>query len=234
MPGRTSGDGRGRAAAARRERILVVLVDRTAREAGIGSAIRDPEAGEPAYSCDSKARRSSAVACSRAWQQYGVGVDSAIIGATSSRLNASLTLTQSSRRAITVARKAPESLSPWWLIAVGVAAAPGTLAAAGQDRKLRRRGSAQALTAWTATPANSWRSVPLGDLRWSLAPMDLLRGRLAASCSSRAPSSRGSAYRSGGCTSPARPPACRSSCSLLPIGMPRTAGRLSAQFGRSS
>lgn len=77
---------------------LVVLVDRTAREAGIGAAIRDQSpAGESGLQLRLEGASFDVLV---AWlaslqQQYGVGVESAIIGATSAPglVNASLTLT---------------------------------------------------------------------------------------------------------------------------------------------
>lgn len=77
---------------------LVVLVDRTAREAGIGSAIRDQSpAGETGLQLRLEGASFDVLV---AWlaslqQQHGVGVDSATIGATSAPglVNASLTLT---------------------------------------------------------------------------------------------------------------------------------------------
>jgi len=75
---------------------------------------------------------------------------------------------------------------PWWLIAVGLAAAfafvIATLPARLLESQLPRAGlAADGLsgTVWSGhARALSWRSVPLGDLRWSVAPLELLRGRI--------------------------------------------------------
>ncbi len=77
---------------------LVVLVDRTARESGIGAAIRDQSpAGETGLQLRLEGASFDVLV---AWlaslqQQYGVKVDSAIIGATNAPglVNVSLTLT---------------------------------------------------------------------------------------------------------------------------------------------
>lgn len=77
---------------------LVVLVDRTGREAGIGNAIRDQSpAGETGLQLRLESAPFDVLV---AWlanlrQQYGVRVDAAMIGATSAPglVNASLTLT---------------------------------------------------------------------------------------------------------------------------------------------
>lgn len=76
---------------------LVVLVDRTARESGIGAAIRDQSpAGETGLQLRLEGASFDVLV---AWlaslqQQYGVRVDAAMIGATSAPglVNASLTL----------------------------------------------------------------------------------------------------------------------------------------------
>lgn len=77
---------------------LVVLVDRTAREAGIGSAIRDQSpAGETGLQLRLEAAPFDVLVTWLAslQQQYGVRVDAAMIGATSAPglVNASITLT---------------------------------------------------------------------------------------------------------------------------------------------
>jgi general secretion pathway protein M len=77
---------------------LVVLVDRTAREAGIGSAIRDQSpAGETGLQLRLEAASFDVLV---AWlaslqQQHGVRVDAAMLGATNAPglVNASITLT---------------------------------------------------------------------------------------------------------------------------------------------
>jgi general secretion pathway protein N len=78
------------------------------------------------------------------------------------------------------------SKRPWWLIAVGLAAvvaiAIATLPASVLGGQMARFGlDAVALTGtvWNGqAQALTWRSAPLGDLRWSLAPLQLLRGRV--------------------------------------------------------
>ncbi len=143
------------------------------------------------------------------------------------------------------ARAAPEKpRRPWWLISVGLAAALGialvTLPAQLLNGQLQRRGlESVALTGtvWSGHARGlSWRSTPLGDLRWSLAPGELLRGRVGAdlqlarpdgSASTRVSVSPGGELRLTG-TQAALPVELLSS---LPIGLPRNwRGRLSAQF----
>jgi general secretion pathway protein M len=76
---------------------LVVLVDRTAREAGIGSAIRDQSpAGETGLQLRLEAASFDVLVTWLAslQQQYGVRVDTAMLGATNAPglVNASITL----------------------------------------------------------------------------------------------------------------------------------------------
>jgi general secretion pathway protein N len=85
------------------------------------------------------------------------------------------------------AHSAPTSARrPWWLIAVGLAAAlliglatlPATLLGA-QLSRLGLEATALTGSVWTGQARGlSWRSAPLGDLRWSLSPLALLRGRI--------------------------------------------------------
>jgi hypothetical protein len=143
------------------------------------------------------------------------------------------------------ARAAPEKPKrPWWLIAVGLAAALCialvTLPAqvlAGQLRRLGLESVALSGTVWSGHALGlSWRSTPLGDLRWTLAPGELLRGRLGGDLQLTRPDGSASTHASvtfGGelrltGTKAALPVELLSS---LPIGMPRNwRGRLSGQF----
>lgn len=143
------------------------------------------------------------------------------------------------------ARKAPEAPKrPWWLIAVGIAAALGialaTLPAKILSGKLAQAGlGAAAFTGsiWNGHARElTWRSVPLGDLRWSLAPAELLRGRLGGQLQLTRPDGAATtqfALSFNGdlhliATTASLPVELLSS---LPIGMPRNwRGRLSAQF----
>lgn len=85
------------------------------------------------------------------------------------------------------ARSAPaESKRPWWLIAVGLAAAlaialatlPASLLA-GQLARLGLGATVLAGSVWNGRASGlTWRSASLGDLSWSIAPLELLRGRL--------------------------------------------------------
>ena len=143
------------------------------------------------------------------------------------------------------ARAAPEKPKrPWWLIAVGLAAALCiafvTLPAqvlAGQLRRMGLESVALTGTVWSGHALGlSWRSTPLGDLRWSLAPGELLRGRVGGDLQLTRPDGSASTHVSvtfGGelrfsGTKAALPVELLSS---LPIGMPRNwRGRLSVQF----
>ena len=143
------------------------------------------------------------------------------------------------------ARAAPqEPKRPWWLISVGLAAALGialvTLPAqvlTGQLKRLGLESVALTGTVWSGHAQGlSWRSTPLGDVRWSLAPGELLRGRVGADLLLARPDGSASAHVSvsfGGDlrltgTKAALPVELLSS---LPIGLPRNwRGRLSAQF----
>jgi len=76
---------------------------------------------------------------------------------------------------------------PWWLISFGVAAvlllAVATLPASLFASQLSRAGlDAAGLwgSVWNGRAQGlTWRSVPLGDLQWSVAPWKLLLGRVA-------------------------------------------------------
>ena len=143
------------------------------------------------------------------------------------------------------ARAAPEKPKrPWWLISVGLAAALGialvTLPAQvlnGQLKRLGLESVALTGTVWSGHAQGlSWRSTPLGDLRWSLAPGQVLRGRIGGDLQLTRPDGSASTHVSvtfGGVlrltdTKAALPVELLSS---LPIGLPRNwRGRLSAQF----
>jgi general secretion pathway protein N len=149
------------------------------------------------------------------------------------------------RRPDRAARAAPDRPKrPWWLIAVGIAAALvialATLPAQVLNGQLQWHGlESVALTGtvWRGHARGlSWRSTPLGDLGWSLAPGELLRGRVAAdlqlvrpdgSASTHVAVALGGELRLSG-TKATLPVELLSS---LPIGLPRNwHGRLSAQF----
>lgn len=143
------------------------------------------------------------------------------------------------------AQTAPvSSRRPWWLIAVGLAAvvtvAIATLPASVLGGRLERVGlDAFALTGsvWNGHAQSlAWRTTPLGDLRWSLAPLELLHGRIGGelrltrpdgSLVTRFSVSVGGELRltDTQVTLPVEVLAA------LPIGMPRNwRGRLSGQF----
>lgn len=143
------------------------------------------------------------------------------------------------------ARTAPDKPKrPWWLIAVGLGAALlialATLPAQVLAGRLARAGlNATALTGtiWNGYARGlAWRSVPLGDVRWSFAPLDLLRGRIGGTLQLTRPdgeaSTRFSVTFSGDVhltgSSASLPVELLSS---LPVGMPKNwRGRLSGQF----
>lgn len=144
-----------------------------------------------------------------------------------------------------VAQQAPQQPKrPWWLIAVGVAAALGialaTLPAKILAGKLAQAGlSATALTGsiWKGHARELvWRAVPLGDLRWSLTPADLLRGRLGGQLQLTRPDGAATTRFDWSLNGNLRLTATTARLpvellSSLPIGMPRHwRGRLSAQF----
>ena len=143
------------------------------------------------------------------------------------------------------ARTAPaETKRPWWLIAVGLAAALGiaiaTLPARFLAGQLPRAGlGAVELTGsvWSGHARGlTWRAAPLGDLRWSLAPSELLRGRLAANLRLSRPdgdlTTRASVSLDGTLRlTDARVNLPVEALSELPLGVPRHwRGRLSGQF----
>src|SRR5512139_2619065 len=77
---------------------------------------------------------------------------------------------------------------PWWLITVGIAAAllialatlPATLFS-GQLAKAGLSAASYNGSIWSGQAQSlTWGSNALGDLSWSFAPLDLLRGRLGA------------------------------------------------------
>lgn len=143
------------------------------------------------------------------------------------------------------ARAAPaEAKRPWWLIAVGLAAAlavaVATLPASVLAGQLARAGLGAAElsgSVWNGYARGlTWRSAPLGDLRWSLAPLELLRGRIAADLHLSRPdgdlTTRASASLDGTLRlTGARVNLPVESLSALPLGVPRNwRGRLTGQF----
>jgi general secretion pathway protein N len=143
------------------------------------------------------------------------------------------------------ARTAPaEAKRPWWLIAVGLAAALSiaiaTLPARFLAGPLTRAGlGAVELTGsvWSGHARGlTWRAAPLGDLRWTLAPSQLLRGRLAANVQLSRPdgdlATRASVSLDGTLrVTDARVNLPVEALSGLPLGLPRNwRGRLSGQF----
>ena len=133
---------------------------------------------------------------------------------------------------------------PWWLIAVGLGAAlliaVATLPATILSGPLSRAGlEAAALSGsvWNGhARALSWRSSPLGDLRWSFAPGELLRGRLSGDLELTRPD--GTLATRAGVTAGGELHLADTRASLpvealaaLPIGLPRNwRGRLEARF----
>lgn len=133
---------------------------------------------------------------------------------------------------------------PWWLIAVGLGAAlliaVATLPATILSGPLSRAGlDAASLSGsvWNGhARALAWRSVPLGDLRWSFAPGELLHGRLGGdleltrpdgSLTTRAGVSAGGELHLRG-TQASLPV---EALATLPIGLPRNwRGRFDARF----
>jgi len=143
------------------------------------------------------------------------------------------------------ARNAPEKPKrPWWLIAVGLGAAllialttlpaqifAGQLARAGLDA------TALTGTIWSGYARGlAWRSVPLGDVRWSFAPLDLLSGRVGGNLQLTRPDGAASTNFSVSFNGDVHLTGATASLpvellSSLPIGMPRNwRGRLSGQF----
>jgi general secretion pathway protein N len=133
---------------------------------------------------------------------------------------------------------------PWWLISVGLAAivciAIATLPASLLAGQLSRAGlGAAALSGsiWSGRAQSlAWGAAPLGDLRWSLSPSHLLRGRVGGdlelihpdgSLATRFSVSLGGTLR----LSDTRADLPIELLAALPIGMPRNwRGRLSGQF----
>jgi general secretion pathway protein N len=143
------------------------------------------------------------------------------------------------------ARPAPQvAKRPWWLMAVGLAAALliacATLPAqmfAGQLQRAGLQAAAFTGSIWHGEARSlAWRSAPLGDLAWSIAPLQLLRGRIGGelrltrpdgSLTTRASLSLGGTLR----LAETRADLPVEALSALPVGMPRRwRGRLSAQF----
>jgi len=143
------------------------------------------------------------------------------------------------------ARIAPDKPKrPWWLIAVGLAAALcialATLPAqvlAGQLTRLGLESAALSGTVWSGNARGlAWRSTPLGDLRWSFAPGELLRGRIGGDLQLTRPDGTASTHASVTLGGELRLTGTTADLpvellSALPIGMPRNwRGRLSARF----
>jgi general secretion pathway protein N len=143
------------------------------------------------------------------------------------------------------ARGAPEQPKrPWWLIAVGLAAALAialaTLPAqvlAGQMSRLGIASAGLSGTVWSGQARSlSWRSAPLGDVRWSFAPGDLLRGRVGAALELSRPDGSATSHVSVGLGGVLRLTDTRADLpvgmlSALPIGTPPNwRGRLNGQF----
>lgn len=133
---------------------------------------------------------------------------------------------------------------PWWLIPVGLGAALviglATLPAsilAGRLQRLGLESVAYTGTVWSGHAAGlTWRAAPVGDLRWSFAPLELLRGRIGGQLELTRPDGQftthfsvapGGALRLTG-TSASLP---IEMLSALPLGVPRNwRGRLSGEF----
>lgn len=136
------------------------------------------------------------------------------------------------------------SKRPWWLIAVGLAAvvsiAIATLPASVLEGALARLGlTAVALTGsvWNGhAQALTWRAAPLGDLRWSLAPLELLRGRVGGELHLTRPDGSVSTRASVSLRGDLRLADTQAGLPIealaaLPLGMPRDwRGRLSGRF----
>jgi general secretion pathway protein N len=136
------------------------------------------------------------------------------------------------------------SKRPWWLIALGLAAALllaiATLPASLFSSQLSRAGlEAGALwgTVWNGGAQRlSWRSAPLGELRWTVSPWPLLRGRIGGDLAlSRPDGSLRAAYsvsfRGTLRLEDVQADLPVEALASLPIGMPRNwRGRLSGRF----
>jgi hypothetical protein len=93
-----------------------------------------------------------------------------------------------SRRDRTARAAPPVTRKPWWLAGLGVAALlafvivtlPASLVA-GRVDKLGITAVAWSGSVWSGVASGiAWRGAALGDLRWRIAPLALLRGRLGA------------------------------------------------------
>jgi general secretion pathway protein N len=150
-----------------------------------------------------------------------------------------------SRRANERARNAPAAPKrPWWLISVGLGAAVlialATLPAqvlAGRMTRLGLDSTALTGTVWSGHARGlSWRTVPVGDVSWSFAPLELLRGRIGGDLELARPD--GSARTRFSLTFAGDLTLTNTSADLpvemlsaLPIGMPRNwRGRLAGRF----
>jgi hypothetical protein len=133
---------------------------------------------------------------------------------------------------------------PWWLITVGVAAAllialatlPATIFS-GQFAKAGLSAASYSGSIWSGqAQALAWRSNALGDLSWSFAPLDLLRGRLGAQLTLTRPDGRLDTHASvspGGTVSLAETQVDLPLAVLgaLPVGMPGNwQGRMKGAF----
>lgn len=108
---------------------------------------------------------------------------------------------------------------------------------AGQMARLGFESAAFSGTVWNGHARGlSWRSAPLGDLRWSFAPGDLLRGRLGATLELSRTDGSATTHASVGPGGELRLTDTRATLpvgmlSALPIGTPPNwRGRLSGQF----
>lgn len=148
------------------------------------------------------------------------------------------------------ARKAPAQATagtakrPWWLIAVGLAAAvliavatlPATLFAS-HLRRLGLEATAFTGSIWSGqAQALSWQSAPLGDLRWSIEALQLLRGRLGGNVELTRPDGSAASHFSVSLDRVVRLTDATVNLpigplSALPIGLPRNwRGRASGRF----
>ncbi len=133
---------------------------------------------------------------------------------------------------------------PWWLIALGVAAAlllaiatlPASLFAS-QFARAGLQASGFWGSVWNGRAQGlSWRSAPLGDVDWSVSPWSLLRGRIGGQIAlSRPDGSLRAAYSVslGGTLrlEDVQADLPVETLANLPIGMPRNwRGRLSGRF----
>ncbi len=133
---------------------------------------------------------------------------------------------------------------PWWLLILGAAAvllgAIATLPASLFASQLSRAGLDTAGvwgSVWNGRAQGlSWRSAPIGDLRWSVSPWQLLRGRAAGEVTIARPDGSLRASYSLALGGTLRLEDVQADLpvemlSALPIGMPRNwRGRLSGRF----